>query len=129
MADDGQKKILFIKIGVGALAAFLLLLWLVNLKNVWRLNNEAASDSGAGTTWLALKNDIDRTMAAARGQLNQAAGQKEQEKRAGQNFLLDLLTAAQRSAVTATNSPVATSAATIPATTPPATTSPVIKNK
>jgi len=108
MAAHSQKKIWWTKLGLSALVILLLGLWITNLKNVWRITGEQSEAVGSEAAWLAIKNDIDRTMSVARGQLNMVSERKQLQARDGQMFLLQLMTVAQREAFEKATSTAAT---------------------
>jgi len=122
MSEDGGKKVLMTKIVIGVLAAGLFLLWLANLKNVWRLNSATATNPDTASAWAIIQNDMNRTMAMARGQLKQTAEETGLASSTRQDFLLNLLALAQKQATTtpvasstpaaATSSPLVPAAAT-----------------
>jgi len=123
---ETDRKTSWLKIIVAALAVFFFLLWLVNLKNVWQLSGDGAAASDSGLTWLNLRNDLERTMASARGQLNELKNQREAQEQDGRNFLLGLLDSARQKIDVATSSPVATATPII--ATPVASSSPTVRN-
>ena len=77
--DEKQKeKTLFIKIIVGGLALVILVLWIFNLKNVWRTDKELAA-ANDNKQWVNLKNDLDKTLTDVKKQLNQIDKSKKDQ--------------------------------------------------
>jgi hypothetical protein len=127
MAEDRAKKVVLIQIIAAGLAVVILVIWLANLKNVWRDNN-VATGASTGSQWSALKNNLNTTLTALQNQLNQlqqASNSKTQA--ANQAFLSDLLkkTTASSAPAIATSSLATTTVAT--STAVAATTSPEVK--
>lgn len=125
MEDNTRKKLFLVQaaaIGVGVL---ILLIWIFNLKNVWRANGELAA-AKEQSTWQALQADLTKTLADVSNQLNQVENnQTVAQETVGRNFLSGLLQETKKIASTT----AASSATTTATTTVRAATSSVIKNK
>jgi hypothetical protein len=111
-SEERQKKILMMKIGVGAIIVLIFLLWVFNMKNLWRpimVNNE-----GANTQDLTkFKSDINNQMTEINQRLNDISNQKQEAtNKAGNDLLNNVINGAANStssSETSTSSPINTS--------------------
>ncbi|MFA6994866.1 MAG: hypothetical protein WC249_00440 [Patescibacteria group bacterium] len=91
MEENRPKKILLMQITVTILAIFILLIWVFNLKNIWR-NNQQTSATSDQESWVKLKTDLNKTLADIQGQLgkiNKVA--VPQASTSSTDFLVNLL--------------------------------------
>jgi len=114
MDSERKKKVLIMQIGATILAIFILVVWILNLQNVWRIDKELAANNDSAQ-WLKIKDDLNKTLSAVQSQMkeiNQA--KKKQEDIKNRNFLSDLVDETKKFASTtvATSTPIATSPAT-----------------
>lgn len=125
-ANDKKNKFM-IRTAVGIVIFIILILWAVNLKNVWEYNQE--QDTPSSAQWVSLKSNLEKSLDEAKNRLDQIKDNKaEQEKQAGANFLTGLLknvdNRASSSAAIATSSAMtATSSNEISAVGPSSATS------
>ena len=108
--DEGQKKkILIVQIVAAALTLLILVVWIINLKNVWQTEKRlAVSDNNQ--EWADLKNELDQTLANVKSeveQINQARQKQEDAKNEG--LLNNLLAETKKLASTSSSTIVATS--------------------
>ena len=102
MAENQDNKIVLGKIIAIVLIILILIIWMFNLKNVWRANNSPAASNNS--QWSDLRNNLETSLTSINNQLNriqQADNNKNQA--ASHAFLSDLLNKVQ----SATSSPVA----------------------
>ena len=120
MDENQKKKILIVQIVAAILTLLILIVWIINLKNVWKMEkNLAVSDNNQ--EWADLKNELDQTLASLKSeveQINQARQKQEDAKNEG--LLSNLLTETKKLASTSSSTVVATSSL---ATSTPITTS------
>ena len=134
MDEDRQKKIFLMKVGIASLTAVILVLWIFNLKNVWRDSSETAS-LNSNVQWTNLSNDLAKTLGSVKQQLSQIDAAKQAQNQVASNTLItDLVKKTQTlgsstTAVTMSNNiePVSTTTITVTSNVP--TTTPAIKSK
>ena len=107
MNEISAKKKFIMRVSIGIIVFIILILWSLNLKNVWNNNR---GDNQTKAEWLSLKSDLEKTLAEARSKLDKIKEDKARaEKKAGDAFLAGLIENADRiassSALTATSSP------------------------
>ncbi len=130
MNEISAKKKFQMRVAIGSIALIILILWGLNLKNVWQNNRSQEQPS---TEWQGLKADLEKTLAEARNKLDGIKKDKAMaEKEASDKFLEGLMdnTAknASSSAVVATSStPIASTSVPI-ATSTPKNSSPAVSN-
>lgn len=91
MNDERQKRVFLLRVGVVGLAILILILWIFNLKNVWRAGSEAVRENSSNE-WATLKADLDKTLTDAKSQLGQIKKIKEDKgEAAGNTLIADLL--------------------------------------
>jgi len=120
MDEEKQKKIFLMKIGVAFLAGLILILWVFNLKNVWRFNQiNAPTDSQAD--WQSIKTNLDKSISEISDRLNKENDQALAQQIASSTLLQDLvketskLAASSTAATTSTTSlPVSPATSTLP---------------
>ena len=107
--EDRQKKILMMKIGVGAIIVLIFLLWVFNMKNLWRpitINGE----SGNTQDLTKFKSNINNQMTEINQRLNNVANQKQEAaNKAGNDLLNNVIngtTNSNPSLGTSTSSPI-----------------------
>lgn len=114
MDNERRKKVLIMQIGATILAVFILVVWILNLQNVWRVDKELAANNDS-EQWLKIKADLSKTLSDVQSQMKEInRTRKEQEDIKNRNFLSDLVDETKKFASTtvATSTPVATSTAT-----------------
>lgn len=114
MDSERRKKILVMQIGATILAVFILVVWIFNLQNVWRVDKELAADNDSAQ-WLKIKDDLNKTLSNVQSQMKEISrARKEQEDVKNRNFLSDLVDETKKLAPTtvSTSTPIATSTAT-----------------
>ena len=90
MEEDHQKKMRFMKIGVILVMALILVFWLLNFSNVWRLENGSASPDQ--NDWNQVKDNFSRSINDLQNRLDQIGrAQKKAEDKANRAFVDDLL--------------------------------------
>ncbi|MFA5024570.1 MAG: hypothetical protein WC523_06485 [Patescibacteria group bacterium] len=129
MESERQKKLFIVKVGVSALMILIVILWIFNLKNVWRTNQEI-NNTGTSTNWSQLKNDLDKALVEVNTRLNKIEGDKKAAtEAAGASLIKELINKTEQLATsTATSTTAATTATEANATSTEATTSKTIKN-
>lgn len=91
MDQNQKKKILIMQIGATILVIFILVIWIINLKNVWRADKEFATKND-DQEWSNLKNDLEKTLSEVQNQMKQInQTRKEQESLKNRSFLSDLV--------------------------------------
>jgi len=111
-SEDRQKKILMMKIGVGAIIVLIFLLWVFNMKNLWRpimINN----NNGQTQDLTKFKSDINNQMTEINKRLNDITDQKQEAaNKAGNDLLNKVINGTANSTSssgTSTSSPISTS--------------------
>jgi len=113
-SEDRQKKILMMKIGVGAIIVLIFLLWVFNMKNLWRpimINN----NNGQTQDLTKFKSDINNQMTEINQRLNDVANQKQEAANKAGN---DLLNKVINGTANSTSSPINASTTPISSSTP-----------
>ncbi len=87
---ERNKRILFMKIGVVFFTILILSIWVFNLKNVWRDNNQTPSSHNQAS-WSNLKVNWDKTITSIQQQLNKNQQAKNLQKASSTKFLVNLL--------------------------------------
>jgi hypothetical protein len=132
MDPERQKKNLIMAGGIALVMIFVFVLWVMNMRNVWRLNQ--ASFAGADkANWEQLKADFNTTVGDINNRLKTVAAQnKLAAEMASSTVLNEIMNRAQAFIATSSTSsettfglPTAASVTTTATTT--ATTSPKIK--
>lgn len=116
MNENDKKRIFMMRVLVGSVALIILILWILNLKNVWR--DSGNQNTASSSAWSSLKSDLQKTLNEAQTKLNKIETDKTAaEQAAGDKFLAGLLAettknssapaqAATSSPETATSSPI-----------------------
>ncbi len=84
--DRKKKKILLMKIGVAVIVFLLLVIWLLNLKNVWNFNRLSLRSADGEQSWAQIKADFSQTITDTRTKL--------EEMRVGENLKTEIATSA-----------------------------------
>ena len=113
MENERKKKVLIMQIGATVFAVFILVIWILNLKNVWQVDQKLAP-ADKSQEWLKIKADLSKTLSDVQNQLKQIdQNRKEQENIKNSNFLSDLVEETKKMAsttvVATTTAPIATS--------------------
>ncbi|MFA5109497.1 MAG: hypothetical protein WC458_03065 [Patescibacteria group bacterium] len=96
MAEESQKKFFLMKTGVIGLALLILIFWIFNLRNVWRIDQAMTVKNGTDE-WSELKADLNETLGNIQSQLNQIEEKnKERTAAAGSALLTDLVKETER---------------------------------
>jgi len=129
MDEERQKKIFLMKVGIGFFMILILVLWIFNLKNVWR-NSPVNGDSQATSTkteWAQLKNDLSETISELSVRLDKIETDKKTlENIASSSLIQELIKETERLATSSASSTVATSS--LEAATSTITTLPIKNN-
>jgi ABC-type anion transport system duplicated permease subunit len=132
MAEERGKKVLMIQVIAAALAVIILVIWLANLKNVWRdTGRQGATSSEA--QWSDLKNNLNTTLTNVQSQLSRLQEVNQVKTQAtNQAFLDNLLKKTQANASSteaSSTAPAVAATSTVATSSPPAaTSSPIINN-
>lgn len=134
MKEDRQKKIFLMKVGVSFFVALILVLWILNLQNVWKIN-KLNSPIASSSNWAELRADFDQLSTDLNKRLEKFKEAKEVveatsplassslENVAGNNLVKELI--ANTNNLIASNTPIATNSPVIINTDPlGSTTSP-----
>lgn len=89
MNDDRQKKIRLMQIAVVIIVGIILVIWIGNIKNVWRFNNVNFSSNEEELNWSEIKNGFNKTIIDAKSSFQ--ADQQKQIREVGQVFIDDLI--------------------------------------
>jgi len=112
MDNERRKKVLIMQIGATILAIFILVVWILNLQNVWRVDKELAAGNDSAQ-WLKIKDDLSKTLSDVQNQMKEInQTRKEQENIKNRNFLSDLVDETKKFASTT----VVTSTPAVPPT-------------
>ena len=97
MINDEKKKILGLQILAGGLTLLILIIWILNLKNVWRINS-LNSSGGDQNQWASVKAELDKSLADMESQITKLQQTDTNAQQANnQNFLNNLLKTVQTS--------------------------------
>ena len=127
-SEERQKKILMMKIGVGAIIILIFFLWVFNMKNLWRpivVSNDNLQTQSPELN--KFKNDINSQMTEINKRLNDITNQKQAAtNKAGDELLNNVI----KGTVKATSSPdISTSSPINTSTTPVINSSSSVKIK
>lgn len=90
MEENRSKKILLMRITVTILAILILLIWIFNLKNVWRSERQSPITSDQ-ESWVKLKTDLNKTLTDIQNQLNRINKASAPPAASSTDFLVNLL--------------------------------------
>jgi hypothetical protein len=107
MDEERQKKIFLMKAGIGFFMVLILVLWIFNLKNVWR-NSPVNGNSQATSTkteWTQLKNDLSETISELSARLDKIeTDKKTMETIASSSLIQELIKETERLATSSASS-------------------------
>ncbi len=88
---ERDRKILFIELAVIIFAILILVIWIFNLKNIWRREKEI-NRSNNKQQWLSIKNDLNNTIVDLKSKFTKIKDiQKKEEEVRDKVFLQNLL--------------------------------------
>jgi len=77
MNDEKQKKVFLMKIGVSFFVILLVIVWVLNFKNIWQFKpNDLAPESKG--EWTEIKTNIDQALSEINGRLDQIKEEKKE---------------------------------------------------
>jgi hypothetical protein len=89
MNNDREKKILLMKIGAISIVVLIFILWIFNIKNVWRpINENNGVENGPNIDLLKFKEDINKQMTEINQRLSDISNKKQEAKDKASDELL-----------------------------------------
>jgi len=110
MEENRQKKIRLMQIIVGAIVLIIAILWIINIKNVWRFNNLNLGSSEQGLDWDEIKNSFSNIVEETKD--NFEIEKTKQIKENGQILVDDLIKKTEE-LVSSSTEPVSSSTETV----------------
>lgn len=90
MESERQKKILLMKVCVVSVIILIIVLWIFNIKNVWRpVNVNKSQDQTASLEFTKFKDDINKQMTEINQRLSIISNQKQDSQNQAGNELLN----------------------------------------